>query len=128
MAPSVMALAAASESINQLAVAQQGVVNDLYWKPLVMLQMEGRLHRGGQVGDSVHFQYVLAANTIDDLLVETLARKAETILDAGIVDDGQALVKSLGSANGPVDELDAFVTAIRNEAEKGQLDFDVELS
>lgn len=119
----VATMASASESINQLAAAQELVMNDLYWKPLVMLQTEGRLHRGGQKG-AVHVNYVLAKNSIDGTLIEALSRKADATETVGLVDDGKALVKTLGGVNAPIDDLDTFIAMIQEKAAKESFDFD----
>lgn len=115
----VATLAAASESINQLAACQEMINNDLYWKPLVHLQAEGRLHRGGQKG-AVHVNYVIAKGTIDAYLLEALTRKANATADVGIRDDGQALVRTLGSQEVPPDDFDSLVAQLTKfTAEEG---------
>lgn len=119
----VATLAAASESINQLSAAQELVISDLYWKPLVMLQAEGRLHRGGQQG-SVHVNYVVVKNSIDEMILEAISKKADATSAVGLVDDGKSLVKILGATAAPLDDLDTFIAAIQAKAAKESFEFD----
>lgn len=109
----VATLAAASESINELVTCQEGIIQDLTWNTRLLLQAEGRLHRSGQVG-SVHFTYVTAKGTIDELLMEVLYKKSQDIESLGIVDDAKNLVQGLGRA-APDDDLDSFVKALSKQ-------------
>jgi SWI/SNF-related matrix-associated actin-dependent regulator 1 of chromatin subfamily A len=119
----VATLASASESINQLSAAQELVISDLYWKPLVLLQAEGRLHRGGQQG-SVHVNYVVVKNSIDESLLEAISKKADATATVGLVDDGKALAKIIGASSAPIDDLDTFIAAIQAKAAKESFEFD----
>lgn len=121
----VATLAAASESINQLAACQQMINNDLYWKPLTLLQAEGRLHRGGQKG-AVHVNYVVAKGTIDAYLLEALTNKANASAAVGIKDDGQALVRTLGSQEVPPDDFDALLSQLQKHTAEEGFEFDGE--
>jgi len=106
----VSTLAAASESINQLATCQELIIADLYWKPSVLLQAEGRLHRSGQI-KPVHVQYLVAENTVDEDLITALFTKAEAIESVGIVSDTGEFVKTL-STKMPDDDLSSFVNQV----------------
>ena len=114
----VATLAAASESINQLAAAQDLVINDLYWIPATLLQAEARLHRGSQKG-TVRVVYTLAKNTIDDLLLDVLYRKADVSDAVGLKDDAKNLVKGTGVASAPSDDIAAFINAVSNQLATG---------
>lgn len=119
----VATLAAASESINQLAACQVMVNNDLYWKPLTLLQAEGRLHRGGQKG-AVTIKYVIAKGTVDAYLLEALTTKANASATVGVQDDGQALVHTLGSRSVPLDDFDTLLSQLTKHTAEEGFEFD----
>lgn len=119
----VATLAAASESINQLAACQVMIINDLYWKPLTLLQAEGRVHRGGQKG-SVTIKYVVAKGTVDAYLLEALTTKANASAAVGIRDDGQALVHTLGSKSVPLDDFETLLSQLTKHTAEEGFEFD----
>jgi SWI/SNF-related matrix-associated actin-dependent regulator of chromatin subfamily A-like protein 1 len=106
----VATLASASESINELVAAQELIINDLYWNPLLLIQAEGRLHRSGQQG-SVHVLYVTAKGTIDELLLETLYNKAQAVETLGISDEAKKMVGNIGGM-APQDDMNSFVNSV----------------
>jgi SWI/SNF-related matrix-associated actin-dependent regulator 1 of chromatin subfamily A len=112
----VATLASASESINELVAAQELIINDLYWNPLLLIQAEGRLHRGGQEG-SVHVVYMVGKNTIDFDLLDMLYRKASAMETLGVDMHVKSLVGSIGGS-APDDDLKTFIKAIENEVQK----------
>ncbi len=109
----VATLASASESINELVAAQELIINDLYWNPLLLIQAEGRLHRSGQQG-SVHVLYVTAKGTIDELLLETLYKKAQAVETIGISDEAKKMVGNIGGM-APQDDMNSFVNAVSSQ-------------
>lgn len=120
----VATLASASESINELVAAQELIINDLYWNPLLLIQAEGRLHRGGQRG-SVHVVYMLGKDTIDVDLLDMLYKKASTMESLGVGNDSKQLVQSLGG-QAPDDNLSKFIKAIESEINKNGYGLDDE--
>jgi hypothetical protein len=69
---------------------------DLEWTPALHDQAEDRCHRIGQ-HDAVTAWYLLAADTIDETMVELMARKRGTVgaVTDGRRDAGEALVQSV---------------------------------
>ena len=57
-----------------LTAASHVIFLDLDWSPAVMAQAEDRLHRVGQQ-DSVHVQYYVFKDTIDEWIARSLVRK-----------------------------------------------------
>lgn len=109
----VATLASASESINELVASQELIVNDLYWNSLLLIQAEGRLHRGGQQG-SVHVVYVTCKDTIDQDLLEMLYKKASTMESLGVDSNAKDLLTSIGG-QAPDDNLSLFIQNIEKE-------------
>ncbi|MDO8686469.1 MAG: DEAD/DEAH box helicase, partial [Clostridiales bacterium] len=62
---------------------------ELGWTPSIMTQAEDRVHRIGQK-NAVNVYYLLARNTIDDMMCELLIRKS-SVIDAAI--DGKAYLE-----------------------------------
>jgi SWI/SNF-related matrix-associated actin-dependent regulator 1 of chromatin subfamily A len=69
---------------------------DLEWTPAMHDQAEDRLHRIGQ-HDAVTAWYLLAAETIDETMIELIARKRGIVgaVTDGRADDSEALVQSV---------------------------------
>lgn len=120
----VATLASASESINELVASQELIINDLYWNPLLLIQAEGRLHRGGQTG-SVHVVYVTGKDTIDVDLLDMLYKKASTMESLGVGSDSKQLIQSLGG-QAPDDNLGKFIKAIESEIQSNGYGLDDE--
>jgi superfamily II DNA or RNA helicase len=69
---------------------------DLEWTPAMHDQAEDRLHRIGQ-HDAVTAWYLLAAETIDETMIELIARKRGIVgaVTDGRADDSEALMQSV---------------------------------
>lgn len=64
-------------SINSLNKADAILQVTPDWNPTANIQMESRLHREGATASEIFSYYMLAAGTIDDLILEHLSRKSE---------------------------------------------------
>ncbi len=71
-----------------LFVSSCAVFTEVMWTPGVMYQAEDRIHRIGQQADKVEFYYMLAYNTIDEIIMNVINRKQE-VLDQAI--DGKTV-------------------------------------
>jgi len=72
----LLSITAAGQGLT-LTAAQTVVFAELYWVPGQMKQAEDRAHRIGQ-HDCVTVQYLVANNTLDDVLFRALERKAKS--------------------------------------------------
>lgn len=54
------------------------------WSPTDLIQARGRIHRIGSVSDSVTYWQMIANNTVDDLILESLYTKQKGIKEVGI--------------------------------------------
>lgn len=62
---------------------------ELDWTPANMIQAEDRQHRHGATAESIYIRQLVAANTLDEIIQNVLARKFE-ILEKAIGDDAAA--------------------------------------
>merc|ERR1712070_705731 len=69
-----------------LTAAHTVVFAELYWVPGQMQQAEDRAHRIGQ-RDCVTVQYLVAKDTLDDVLYRSLEKKSK---DTSLILDGQS--------------------------------------
>jgi len=107
------------QAMDQLKCCGAGLVVDLWYVPMVMLQAEGRLHRIGRRGE-VDWNYLVAVDTADDLIYSHLQRKAAAISRS--LDDSAAtsLCETLGGKDeeGDLKALMAALAACPDEDEK----------
>jgi hypothetical protein len=75
----VTTMKAVGIAINKLARASAAVAIDLMWDPSVMLQAFARVRRTNCPHREVEILVMHALNTIDDLVLEHLSRKGDTI-------------------------------------------------
>ncbi|KAH3759633.1 chromatin-remodeling complex ATPase chain [Pelomyxa schiedti] len=76
-----------------LTAASQAIFAELFWNPGALRQAEDRIHRIGQ-RNAVTIQYLIARNTVDEMIWELIERKLDVV--------GQALdghTDSLGTAD-----------------------------
>jgi len=116
----VATIGTAGQSLNPLSAASSLLITDLYWVPSVLIQAEGRVHREGQKAKSVLVCYLIVTDTmttIDQVMWETLQRKAKSIENATGDDAALTLTETLGghneeeSAKGIFDQLAALSDA-----------------
>jgi SWI/SNF-related matrix-associated actin-dependent regulator 1 of chromatin subfamily A len=82
-----------------LTAASNAIMIDHSWNPADMSQAEDRMHRLGQVADSVNIYQFIARGTIDEFMIKLLDRKQkifDVVIDAEKVEREKA---------GTVDEL-----------------------
>jgi SNF2 family DNA or RNA helicase len=112
-------LGTSGQALDQLKCCGAGLVVDLWYVPMIMLQAEGRLHRIGRRG-LVDWNYLVAADTVDDLIYSHLQRKANAI--ARSLDDSAAtsLCETLGGKDeaGDLKALMAALAACPDEDEE----------
>lgn len=107
------------QAMDQLKCCSAGVVADLWYVPMVMLQAEGRLHRIGRRGE-VDWNYVVADDTVDDLIYGHLERKAAAIATALGDNAAVSLCETLGGKDEEADlkALMAALAAVPDEDEE----------
>jgi len=74
---------------NELACCSGALVVDLWWVPMVLLQLEGRLQRPGQDAACVDWRYLVAEKTADEIMFRYLEKKARAV--AASLQDATAL-------------------------------------
>jgi len=74
---------------NELACCSGALVVDLWWVPMVLLQLEGRLQRPGQDAPFVDWRYLVAEKTADEVMFRYLEKKARAV--AASLQDSSAL-------------------------------------
>ena len=74
---SILSLTAASTGLT-LTAARTVIFTELYWTPALLLQAEDRVHRIGQKKE-VRIYYVLAHDTLDDLIWPLIGEKLEVV-------------------------------------------------
>lgn len=72
----VATMGAAGIAINELSAASCGIFVDLHWNPSTLTQAESRIHRDGSPHKAVEIVYLLVANTVDEMFVDHLTKKA----------------------------------------------------
>lgn len=95
----ILSLTAASTGLT-LTEGKAVVFAELYWNPGTMLQAEDRIHRIGQV-DSVDIHYLVAKNTIDELVWPKLLKKLSVLESLGMSKNDLKQIKST-DVNTPV--------------------------
>lgn len=78
----ILSLTAASTGLT-LTEGKAVIFAELYWNPGTMLQAEDRIHRIGQ-NDSVDIHYLVAKNTIDELVWPKLLKKLSVLESLGM--------------------------------------------
>jgi len=68
--------------MNQLAVASAAVLVDLTWDPSVLVQSIARVRRANSKHPTVEILVFLLRGTVDDLILDHLVRKGDTIASA----------------------------------------------
>lgn len=91
----VLSLTAASTGLT-LTAANLVVFAELYWTPSLLLQAEDRVHRIGQSRD-VLISYIIAMNTLDDLMWPVLVSKLKVL---GSALDGEVQTMEFVEING----------------------------
>jgi len=99
----VATIASAGVSLNGLQAASVVLISDLWWTLAKLLQGEGRVWRFGQRWPVMAY-FGVATGTVDEELVETLLKKAESISASSEGKDSDALAGVLRSEE--TDELD----------------------
>lgn len=78
----VLSLTACSTGLT-LTEGKAVIFAELYWNPGVMLQAEDRIHRIGQI-DNVDIHYLVAKNTIDEIVWPKILKKLNVLESLGI--------------------------------------------
>lgn len=78
----VLSLTACSTGLT-LTAGKAVIFAELYWNPGTMLQAEDRIHRIGQ-NDNVDIHYLVARNTIDEIVWPKLLKKLTVLESLGI--------------------------------------------
>lgn len=90
----VLSLTAASTGLT-LTAGKAVIFAELYWNPGTMLQAEDRIHRIGQV-DSVDIHYLVAKNTIDEVVWPKLLKKLSVLESLGMSKNDLKQIKGTG--------------------------------
>ncbi|SCP04929.1 DNA helicase, putative [Plasmodium ovale] len=106
----LLSLTACGVGLN-LTAANTVVFGELYWVPGQIIQAEDRAHRIGTSHDVVNIHYLIAQNTIDELVWKIINRKWNTLTTAlnGIED-------SLNVKE--VNKFDKFMSDLTNDSNK----------
>lgn len=102
-------------SINELSAASAALFVDLYWNTASLTQAESRVHRDGNPNPMVEILYLVAKNTIDQMMLAKLEEKASTMANLAKGDTiGLSLVRDLAPTNASSDgsDLDALCAAL----------------
>jgi SWI/SNF-related matrix-associated actin-dependent regulator 1 of chromatin subfamily A len=81
----LLSIGACNSGFN-LCPVENMFFTELSWTPGILLQCEDRLHRIGAIGQSIHYKYIIADETIDERVFNKLKNKFHT-LDT-IIDNG----------------------------------------
>jgi SNF2 family DNA or RNA helicase len=86
-------VAAGGEGIDGMQVADTCIYLQRPWSLILNKQSEDRLHRIGQEGESVTYIDLVAKDTVEDRVFESLMQKDERFQD--VVRDSDALARWL---------------------------------
>jgi SWI/SNF-related matrix-associated actin-dependent regulator 1 of chromatin subfamily A len=112
-------LRTAGQAMDELKCCGCGVVVDLWYVPMTLMQAEGRLHRIGRRGE-VDWNYLVAEGTVDQLFFSHLQRKAGAISRALGDSAATSLCETLGGTDeeGDLKALMAALAACPDEDEE----------
>jgi SNF2 family DNA or RNA helicase len=105
---------AAGISINELSAASAALFVDLYWNTASLTQAESRVHRAGSTAKKVDIYYLVARGTIDDMMMDKLRTKAQSMASLATNDTiGMSLVQDLRPTNATEDGSDLDMLCAR---------------
>lgn len=77
----LLSITACGTGLN-LTAANTVVFGELFWVPGQMIQAEDRAHRIGSTHDAVNVHYLIAQNTMDEIIWRTINKKWNTLTTA----------------------------------------------
>ncbi|CAD2095838.1 DNA helicase, putative [Plasmodium vinckei lentum] len=106
----ILSITACGVGLN-LTAANTVVFGELYWVPGQMIQAEDRAHRIGTTHDTINIHYLVAQNTIDEVVWKIINRKWNTLTTALNGAEDSLNVKE-------VSKFDKFMLDLTNDTNK----------